>query len=395
MPLYHEQKAAGAEFGERAGWEVPLWFRNNSSAASTGYKLGRQSWYPAAERESLATRDAVALYDQSAYAKFLIEGPGALDLLNRVSANNIDAPIGKVVYTPWLNERGGIEADLTVTRLDENLFLVITGFADHITDLAWLRRHADGAAISITDVTSGYALLGVMGPKSRELLQGLSDVDLSNAALPFGRSKEIDLGYATVRAARITFVGELGYELMVGAEFCGYVHDLLSKAGEHFGLLKAGLFTMGACRIERGYRVMGLDIGPENTPIDAGLAFAVGWDKPIDFIGRTALEKAHRAGPPVNRLVQFCLDDASEAAPILMGREVVHRDGECVGSITSGAFGFRLRRSLGMGYVSHPAGVTREWLATGAFELDVAMKRYGVRASLQPFYDPDGSRTRM
>jgi 4-methylaminobutanoate oxidase (formaldehyde-forming) len=395
MPLYHEQKAAGAEFGERAGWEVPLWFRSSHSAASPGYRLGRQSWYPAAEREALATRDAVALYDQSAYAKFLVEGPDALGLLNRLSANNIDAPIGKVVYTPWLNDRGGIEADLTVTRLDENCFLVVTGFADQVTDLAWLRQHADGTVVSIADVTSGYGLLGVMGPRSRELLQGLSDTDLSNTALPFGYSKEIDLGYSTVRAARVTFVGELGYELMVAAEFCGYVHDLLTRAGEHVGLLKAGLFTLGACRVERGYRVMGLDIGPEYTPIDAGLAFAVAWDKPVDFNGRAAMEKARRAGPSINRLVQFCLDDASKAAPILMGREVVYRNGESVGSISSGAFGFRLQRSLGMGYVSHAAGVTKEWLAIGEFELDIAMKRHGVRASLQPFYDPDGSRTRM
>lgn len=393
MPLYDAQRAAGANFGERMGWEIPLWY---GAPSEITYRMGRQDWYPAARRESLATRDAVAFYDQSAYAKFLVEGPDARRLLNHLSANDIDREIGRIVYTPWLNEHGGIEADLTVTRLADTKFLVVTGFGDQITDRSWLERHVPAAAaITVTDVTNSFGLFGIMGPNSRALLQELSDRDLSDAALPFTRSAEIDLGYATVRASRVTFVGELGYELLVPTDLCGYVHELLCDAGKRFGLAHAGLHAMFACRLERGYRIMGLDIGPEENPLEAGLGFAVSWDKPGGFIGRDTLIARRQAGPPAQRLVQVAIADASEAAPILMGKEIIWRDGVRVGYVTSGGWGFRLDRSLGMGYVGSATGVTKDWLAKGRFELEVALEKHAARLQFQPFYDPEGLRTRQ
>lgn len=396
MPLHHEQRQAGACFGERAGWEIPLWYRHDGEPAEITYRMGRQDWYPALRRESLATRDAVAFYDQSAYGKFLVKGPDAGRALDVISANNVDVEIGRVVYTPWLNRRGGIEADVTVTRLAEDAFLVITGFADQVTDFAWLQRHIPAdARLTASDVSNGYVLFGIMGPRSRELLQRLSDRDLSDPALPFAHSAEIDLAYATVRASRVTFVGELGYELLVPTDMCGHVYEAIWEAGGGSGLTMAGLYTMAACRLERGYRIMGVDIGPEETPIEAGLAFAVAWDKAGGFIGRESLLDRRGSGAPATRLVQVCIEDDSDEAPILIGREVIWRNGERVGSITSGGWGFRLEKSLGMGYVTAAHGITSEWLQTGRFEVEVALSRHPARVQLRPFYDPTGARTRV
>jgi len=393
LPLHDRHRADGAWFGERAGWEIPFWY---GSPAAPSWRMGRQDWYPAARRESIATRDAVALYDQSAYAKFLVEGRDASRLLNRVSANDIDREIGRVVYTPWLNDRGGIEADLTVTRLAEDRFLVVTGFGDHFADLMWLKRQIpEGAEVTTTDATNAYGLFGIMGPESRALLQGLSDSDLSNETLPFGRSMEIDLGYATIRASRVTFVGELGYELLVPADLCGYVFERLVEAGEAQRLSHAGLYAMAACRLERGYRLMGLDIGPEETPLDAGLGFAVAWNKPGGFIGRDALLTRRQAGPPAQRWVHVAVDDRGEDTPILMGREVLWRDGERVGYLSSGGWGFRLERSLGLGYVRCPDADLRSWLEGGCFEVEVGAVRHAAKVQLEPFYDPTGARTRL
>ncbi|AZO45234.1 FAD-dependent oxidoreductase [Mesorhizobium sp. BR1-1-3] len=392
MPLHHELKAAGAHFGERVGWEIPLWYAPKDSSEFR-YRLGRQDWYPFAREESLAVRDNVALIDQSAYAKFVISGPDALRDLNRLCANEIDAPVGKVVYTAWLNEKGGFEADLTVTRLAEDRFLVISGFADQRIDLAWLdAKLPKGAATVVQDVTSSFGLLAIMGPKSRQLLQSLSDSDLSNDALNFGYSDEINLGHVTVRASRVTFVGELGYEILVPTEMCGYLHDLIVGAGAGFGLRYAGLYAVAACRLERGYRLMGLDITADETPVEAGLGFAVGWHKVGDFIGRERVE-AQRGRPPESRLVQFALE--GDDAPILIGNEIIWRNGDRVGTITSGGWGFRIDRSLGMGYVFAPGGASADWLKQGSFEIEVAGAKFPAVAQLAPFYDPTGERTRM
>lgn len=392
MPLYNEQKAAGAFFGDIASLEVPLWY-SSIGELKPEFKFGKQDWYPILREESLAIRDDVGLIDQSGYGKFVVSGPDALVSLNRICAADIDVPVNKVVYTAWLNERGGFEADLTVTRLDEDEFLVVTGFSHYRSDLTWLRANIPaGSKAFVQDVSNGFGILAVMGPRSRAMLQGLSDDDLSNDKLPFGWSKDITLGHITVRATRVTFVGELGYELMIPTDMCGYAHDLLVGHGERYRLRRAGLFTVNACRLERGYRLMGIDLGADDTPIAAGLGFAVGWNKPDDFIGRAALEKI-KGKPTQSRLLQFAL--RGDDVPVLLGQEVIWRNGEAVGTTTSGGWGFRIDRSLGMGYVNCKDGVTKEWIEDGRFEVDFAGARHAVDTRLTPYYDPTGARTRM
>lgn len=392
LPLHNELMAAGARMGERVGWEFPLWFAPRD--LEFGYRMGRQDWYPFVRQECLAVRDAVALIDQSAYAKFLVSGPDALSVLNRISAAEIDVPLNKVVYTAWLNERGGFEADLTITRLGVDEFIVISGFADQRIDMVWMRDHLpEGADVVIQDVTSGYGLLAVMGPNSRALLQLFSDSDLSDKALPFGLSAESNLGHITARVSRVTFVGELGYEILVSTEMCGYLHDMLKARGDAFGLRYAGLFAVAACRLERGYRLMGLDIGADDTPIEAGLGFAVGWNKANDFIGREIVA-AQRGKPTRSRLLQFSLG-SDESTPILIGNEVIWRNDERVGTITTGGWGFRIEQSLGMGYVTADGGVTADWIKQGRFEIEIAKERFPATAQLTPFYDPTGERTKM
>jgi len=402
------------------------------SAPRYEYSYGRQNWFDACRAECEAVRDRVALFDQTCFAKFLVQGRDACTVLNQLSTSNVDVPAGRIVYTQWLNERGGIEADLTVTRLAADRYLIVTAAAtqvrdfsylkDHIPadarvvatditssyavlsvmgpnsrDLAWLRRAIESQPdvhCTVTDVTSGLAMLGVMGPRSRELLQQVSGADLSNATHPFGHSREIEIGYARVRASRITYVGELGWELYLPTEHCLDVYEQLLQAGAPLGLTHAGYHAMGACRVEKGYKHWSHDIGDEDTPLDAGLGFTVAWDKPGGFVGREALLAQKAAGPLKRRLVQVMLNDASDATPLLYHEEPIVRDGVIVGSIRSGAWGHRLGRSIGMGYVTCAAGVTPEWLATGQWEVEVACRRHTCRVQLQPWYDPRNERIR-
>jgi 4-methylaminobutanoate oxidase (formaldehyde-forming) len=394
-PLHDRLLAAGACMGETAGWERPNWFATPGSTPRYEYSYGRQNWFDACGAECRAARDAVALFDQTCFAKFLVQGAGASAILNRISAANVDVPPGRIVYTQWLNERGGIEADLTITRLAAQEFMVVTSAACQTRDLAWLRRQIASSAdafCTVTDVTAGVVMLGVMGPLSRELLQRLSGADLSNAAHPFGHSREIEIGYACVRASRITYVGELGWELYVPAEHCLDVYEQLLAAGEPLGLRHAGYHAMAACRVEKGYRHWSHDIGDEDTPLEAGLGFTVAWDKPAGFLGREALlaQRARAALP--KRLVQVMLQDSSASAPLLYHEEPIRRDGIIVGSIKSGAWGHRLGRSLGMGYVSCESGVTREWLEAGRWEVEVACQPHAAAVQLQPWYDPKNER---
>ncbi|MCC7271535.1 MAG: GcvT family protein [Alphaproteobacteria bacterium] len=391
-PFHDRLVAAGACMGEMSGWERPNWFAPPGATPRYEYSWGRQNWFDAVAAECAAVRDRVALFDQSSFAKLLIRGPDACALLNRVSAADVDRAVGRVVYTQWLNPRGGIEADLTVTRLAEDAFMVVTGGAGQTRDRAWLERHIpEGARAAVVDVTSGLPMLGVMGPRSRELLQLLCGEDLANAAFPFGTSRELEIGYATVRASRITYVGELGWELYVPAEHAVDVYERIVEAGQELGLGMAGYHAMNACRTEKGYRHWGHDIGVEDNPVEAGLAFCIAWDKPGGFIGRDALLRARDAGTPKRRLVQFRLADGR---PSLQHEEPVWRDGAIVGSTTSGMYGHRVGASLGMGYVHHPDGVTAEWLASGRFEIEVAWERFVATAQLAPFYDPKGARIR-
>jgi 4-methylaminobutanoate oxidase (formaldehyde-forming) len=296
-----------------------------------------------------------------------------------------------VVYTPWPNERGGIEADLTVTRLAQDRYLIISSVATQMRDFTWLKRHipADAHAL-LTDITSAYAVLGVMGPRSRDLMARLTAADLSSEAFAFATAQEIDLAYARAWALRITYVGELGWELYIPTEFALSVYDALVAEGAAFGLMHAGYHAMNSLRIEKGYRHWGHDITEDDTPLQAGLDFAVAYGKP-GFIGREALLR-ERGSAPKRRLVMFALEDT---AHLLYHDEPIWRDGDLVGRTTSGMFGHTLGRAVAMGYVAHEGGVTQEFIDSGFYEIEIACERVPARASLRPLYDPQGLRLRM
>jgi 4-methylaminobutanoate oxidase (formaldehyde-forming) len=392
-PLYAYEKELGAVFGEVNGWERPNWYARGGVEPAYEYSYGRQNWFSCADHEAKQLMINCAFFDQSSFAKYSVEGRDALKVLNRVSAANVDVEPGRVVYTQWLNERGGIEADLTVTRLEEDRFLVVTGAAPQTRDMAWLRRHTpEDAHCVATDITSGLPMIAVMGPKSRALLEKLSGADLSNAAFPFGTSHEIEIGYARVRASRITYVGELGWELYIPAEFTAHVFETLMAAGKDFGLTPAGMHTMNNCRTEKAYRHWGHDIADEDTPLEAGLGFAVAWDKPGGFIGRDALLKQKAAPVQPKRFVCLALEDNSDKAPMIYHEEPIYRNGVIVGATTSGAWGHRVNLSLGLGYVHNSEGVTKDWLESGTWEVELAWKRYAAKVQFQSFYDPKGER---
>ncbi len=390
-PFHDRLLAAGAWMTEAAGWERPGFFGAPGTTPEVGYSYGRATWFDTVGAECRNTAENVTLFDHSCFIKYLIAGSDACTCLNRICAAQVDVPVGKVVYTQWLNDQGGIEADVTVTRLSESEFMVVTIAVSQRRDLAWLtRRLPEGARVFVHDITSATPMLALMGPKSRELLQRLSPDDFSNEGFPFGTSREIDLGYARVRASRLTFVGELGWELYMPAEFAGHVLEKLIEAGAGLGLKMGGFLAINSLRMEKGYRHWGHDIGEEDTPLQAGLGFAVAFDKP-DFIGREALLRQREAGPLDRRLMQVRVE-AGGIPPHLYHNEPILRDGEIVGSVTTGAYGHRVGASLGMGYVSCPGGVTPDWLASGAWEAEIAWKRYPVRLQTGPWYDPKGTR---
>lgn len=388
-PLHDRLKAKGACFGEAGGWERANWFAPDGVDPVYEYSYKRQNWFEHSAREHMAVREKVGLLDQSSFAKFLLQGRDAEAVLNRVAANDMSGPVGKVVYTQWLNERGGIEADLTVTRIAEESFMVVTSFSSAVRDFNRLQRLIPGDAHAIlTDVGSGMAMIGLMGPNSRDLLQSLTASDLSHEAFPFATSKEIELGYAMVRASRITYVGELGWELYIPAEFATGVYDTLVQAGADFNLQNVGMHAMNSLRMEKAYRHWGHDIADEDTPVEAGLGFAVAWDKPGGFIGKEALDEQRQNGV-TKRLVQFALDDPE---PLLYHNEPIWRGDAIVGHITSGMFGHALGKSLGMGYVEDDGGVDEEFVNSGVYEIEVACERFPATASLRPFYDPKSER---
>jgi len=390
--LHDRLAAAGACFGEVAGFERPNWFGAPGTQPHYEYSYGRQNWFRQSTAEHEAVRERVGLFDQSSFAKFVLKGRDAARVLGRICANEVDVPIGRIVYTQWLNERGGIEADLTVTREAEDAYLIVTSCATQTRDFSWLcRAIPDDARAIAVDVSSAYAVLGLMGPRSRDLLATLTDADLSTAAFPFATSRLIDLGYARVRASRITYVGELGYELYVPTEFAQSVFDVIVEAGQPVGLRLAGYHALNSLRLEKAYRHWGHDIGDEDTPLEAGVGFAVAWNKAVDFIGREALRRQREAGVQ-RRLVALALE---ETDPLLYHNEPIWRDGELVGRITSGMFGHTVGAALGLGYITNRDGVaSAEWIRAGRYEVEVAMQRVPARISLRPFYDPSGERVR-
>ena len=378
--------AAGACHGEAFGWERPNWYAPPGVEAKYAYSYGRQNWFEYSAQEHRAVREAVALFDQSSFAKFRLEGADASRVLNTVCANDVDVAPGKLVYTQWLNDAGGIEADLTVTRLDASAYLIVTGAETEVRDFNWLKRHipADAHCV-LTNVTSGMGVISIMGPNARALLQSLSPNDLSDTAFPFATSQEIELGFAIVRASRITYVGELGWELYVPTEFMTGVYDAIVAAGPDYGLVHAGYHALNSLRMEKAYRHWGHDITDEDTPLEAGLGFAVKLKKPGGFIGRDALIRQKAAGLK-QRLLQFRLN-ASE--PLIYHNEPIWRGEVIVGYIRSGMFAHTLGAAVGLGYVATPGGAAPP---LDGYEIEIAGVRFAAEASLQPMFDPTNAR---
>ena len=390
-PLYATMKDAGACFGEKLGWERPNWFARNGAEPRDRYSYGRQNWFEAVGEEHQAVRERAGLFDQSSFAKFLMIGPDAAAALEWICANRVDKPVGSLTYTQMLNARGGIECDLTVARLADDRFYLVTGtgFATH--DFSWIERSIpDGLRAQLVDVTSGMATLSLMGPRSREILQQITPDDLSNQAFPFATWQPLQIGGAVVRALRLTYVGELGWELHVPTEHALAVYQRLSEAGRDLGLLNAGYRAIESLRLEKGYRAWGSDIGPDHTPPEAGLAWAVKLKSNVDFQGRAALT-AQLEAPLKKRLACFTVDDPEV---VLLGRETIYRDGERVGWLTSGGWGYTVGRNIGYGYLRDPDGVDESIMNGGRFELEVATDRVPCQIHHGPLYDPDMSRVK-
>ncbi|KJJ95761.1 FAD-dependent oxidoreductase [Burkholderiaceae bacterium 26] len=397
FPLHDRLIAAGAVMGERIGWEFPLYFDDKPNATlPTEPSLARQAWFPFVERECVAARDTALLIDQSCYGKLLVKGPDALRALEKVSANKIDVAVGASVYTHWLNERGGIEADITVSRLAESEFLIVTGHPSQVRDRAWFEAHLDPSLrVQIHDATSGYAMFSLSGPKAREILATLTDEDVSNEAFPFGAIRFMDIGLARCWVLRRSFLGELGYEFYPTTDVARHVFDELLREGQSHGVRMGGFLAMNHCRLEKGFVHFSHDIGEDDTPLEAGLKFAVAFDKDSDFIGRDAVVRQRDGGPIEARLVNMQVRGATlDNGPYLYRNEPVWKNGELVGYVTSGAWGFRLNGSFAMASVKRKGGVTASWLSEGGFEVEVAGARYPVDVQFAGFYDPKGERMR-
>jgi glycine cleavage system aminomethyltransferase T/glycine/D-amino acid oxidase-like deaminating enzyme len=389
--LHNRLAAAGAYFAEFSGWEYPDWFAPEGVEPRVEYSWGRQNWFEYSAAEHKAAREGVVLMDVSLMSKLLVQGRDAEWVLNRICANNVAVPVGRIVYTQWLNRLGTIEADVTVTRLAEDSFLVVLSPSIQTHVEAWLKRHIPSEAhVFVTDVTSGYAILNVQGPKSRRLLSGLTNMDMSNEAFPYLTMQEIDIGYALVKALRVSYVGELGWELYVPTEFALHVYDIIVEAGEAVGLKHAGLQALDTLRLERSYRDYGNDIDNRDTPLEAGLSFFVDFEKPGGFIGREALLRQKEEGLR-QRFVQFLLQDPG---PLLHGGEPIYRNGACVGYIRAGGYGHTLGGAVGLGFVENEAGVTPDYVKSGSYEIEVAGVRYPATASPRPMYDPKNQRVR-
>lgn len=392
--LHERLEKHGAFFGSSAGWEYADWFAPEGKEAKVEkYSWDRQNWFEYNEAEHKACRENVILMDVSMMSKFLVQGRDACPILNHMSTSNIDVPVGKVVYTEWLNERGGIEADLTVTRIAEDAFLVVCSDLAHRHVETMIKRQVTREAhVFLTDVTSGYALINVQGPKSRELLSRVSHADLSNESFPYMSMREIDVHYARAMALRVTYQGELGWELYIPTEFAPTTFDVLMEAGRDLGIRLAGMQTLNTLRIEKGYRDYGHDIDCTDTPLEAGLGFIVDFNKPGGFIGREALLKQKQAGPLKKRFVQFLLDDPE---PLLYFGEMIYGNGKPIGYVRSGAYGFTLGGAVALSIIEDDEPITEEYIKNSKFEIEVNNVMYSAKASLKPMYDPKGERVRL
>jgi 4-methylaminobutanoate oxidase (formaldehyde-forming) len=389
-PLYERIAAASACFGEKMGWERPNWFAPPGVEPRDVYTYGYQNWFPHVGEEHRATREAVALFDSSSFAKYIVRGRDAEDALSWICANDVRTETGKVVYTQMLNQRGGIECDLTVTRLAGDAYYIVTGTGYVTHDAHWIQRgFRSGRDVRLEDVTRSRAVIGVMGPRARDVLAAVTDADLRNAAFPFMTMQTIRVAGREVWAMRVTFVGELGWELHVPAEHALAVHDAIAAAGRPHGLRYAGYRAIDSLRLEKGYRIWGKDITPDYTPLEAGLGFAVKLQGDEPFCGRAALEK--QRDRLQKRLAFFTVDDPSV---VLLGRETIHRNGARAGWLTSGGFGYTVGVPIGFGYVRDPAGLTAEALLADTYALEVAGELVPATVHLRPLLDPQMTRVR-
>jgi heterotetrameric sarcosine oxidase gamma subunit len=387
-PVHHLLREAGACFGSKMGWERPNVFA--PAGKQVEYSWDKPNWLPWSIAEQRAARAGVAVFDQTSFSKYLVTGPQALAALQWLCTADVDVPPGRIVYTGMLNARGRYEADVTVTRLACEEFLVFASSASTERDLDHIRRRLPAAGAAAVDVTSASAVYGVMGPRSRELLSRLTSADLSSEAFPFGRSALIDLGHATVRATRVTYVGELGWEVCVPAEFAVGVYEDLMAAGTDLGVVNAGFYAIESMRLEKGYRAFGRELTPDYNPVEAGLLFACKLKTDIGFLGREAVEQARSAGP-AQRLVSIAADDPDV---MMWGGELLLRDGQAAGLVTSAAWGASLRASVAMAYVRHHAGavVTPDYIRSGHYQVNVGGRVCGARVSLRPLFDPEGEK---
>jgi glycine cleavage system aminomethyltransferase T/glycine/D-amino acid oxidase-like deaminating enzyme len=387
-PTYEQLSELGAAFGEKSGWERPNWFESNAAAGDESLRprgWAGEHWSPAIGAEALATRTAAGLFDESSFAKLEVAGSGGLGFLERMCANRIDRPVGSIVYTQLLDPRGGIQADLTVTRVGERSFMLVTGTAFGNHDAAWLRAHLpDDGSVTLRDITAGRVCFGLWGPRARDIVAGVTRDDIGDAAFPFLTARELSIGFVPVLALRVTYVGELGWELYAGADYGRALWSTLWDAGRPHGLVAAGYRAIDALRLEKGYRVWSSDITPDETPYDAGLGFAVALDKGVDFIGREALLAAKAAGPR-KRLRCLVLDDPRS---VCFGNEPVRIGGAIVGRVTSGGYGYAVERSIAYAYLPPDAPIGTRG------EIDVFGEWIGFEVMREPLYDPTNARIR-
>jgi 4-methylaminobutanoate oxidase (formaldehyde-forming) len=388
---YHAQHVLdGAHFVTTSGWEFPDYFAGPGVTPTVEWGYARGEGFERTREEHLQARESFAIFDMTLMSHHLVQGPDAVTVLNRVSTGDVDTAVGRIVYTQWCDERGGIIADVTVTRQSEDQYVVISGDNIHRRIPAWIRRQTrDGEFLTVTDVTSGNALLSVQGPKSRELLQRLSPSDWSNDAFPYLTAQKVELGYTPLWALRVTYVGELGWDLLVPTEFGATLYQQLREAGADLGFRPTGVGALGTMRLEKAYRDMGHDIDSTDTPLEAGLGFTIAWDKPGGFVGRDALLKQKESGPPTRRLVNVLL---SAHDLDLIGDEPLYWDGRPVGIVRAGGFGHSLGAPCGIAEVKGDDPITASALAAGSFEIDIAGTRVPTQVSLKPFFDPERAR---
>jgi len=390
-PLYDRLKNSGAVFGEKLGWERPNWFAQNGEQAQDIYTFNKPNWHEAVGREHKAAREAAVLIDQTSFAKFILTGPDAQAALQWIAANNVDKPVGSIIYTQMLNDKGGIECDLTCVRTALNEYYIVTGTGYATHDFDWIKRNIpDDLHAQLVDVTSSNAVLSLFGPKARTILESITSDDVSNHAQPFATANRMGIAGCPVLAMRITYVGELGWELHLPTEYALTVYEAIHKAGAALGLQNAGYRVIETLRLEKGYRAWSSDIGPDHTPDEAGLGWAVKMKSNIPFKGRDAVAAQRKTG--VKKILATFTTDANT---MLSGRETIYRNGQRCGWLSSGGYGHYLGQSIGLGYIRCEEVIDRNYVLNGEYELEVATTRVPAQVTLEPLFDPEMKRVKV